>query len=121
MPPFGGRLLIGATGSAAVAMLPVYIGALRGAFTGTITVLMTHTATTFIPPHTVGLFADRVVTGTEPADWARENQETLAAEHDLMASCRPPPTRCPSSRRAPRRTCWPRRSRPRNSPWCSPR
>ncbi|MEW2294774.1 flavoprotein [Streptomyces sp. NPDC006743] len=81
---FGGRLLIGATGSAAVATLPVYINALRAGFTGTITVLMTHTAATFLPPHTVGLFADRVVTGTRPDDWGRENQATLAAGHDMM-------------------------------------
>lgn len=83
--PFGGRLLIGATGSAAVASLPMYINALRTTFTGTITVLMTHTATAFLSPHTVGLFADRVVTGTTPASWGRENQATLAAEHDMMA------------------------------------
>ncbi|MFF5500026.1 flavoprotein [Streptomyces aquilus] len=82
---FGGRLLIGASGSAAVAMLPAYLNTLRARFTGTVTVLMTHTAGTFLPPHTVGLFADRVVTGTTPAAWARENQATLAAEHDLMA------------------------------------
>ncbi|NUS80431.1 MAG: flavoprotein, partial [Streptomyces sp.] len=30
---FGGRLLIGATGSAAVATLPAYINALRATFT----------------------------------------------------------------------------------------
>jgi phosphopantothenoylcysteine decarboxylase len=48
--PFGGRLLIGATGSAAVASLPMYLTALRAAFTGTVTVLMTHTAATFLPP-----------------------------------------------------------------------
>ncbi|MBZ9645314.1 flavoprotein [Streptomyces sp. PSKA30] len=82
---FGGRLLIGATGSAAVATLPMYVNALRTTFTGTVTVLMTHTAATFLPPHTVALFADRVVTGTTPDDWARENQATLAAEHDMMA------------------------------------
>jgi phosphopantothenoylcysteine decarboxylase len=82
---FGGRLLIGATGSAAVASLPLYINTLRTTFTGTITVLMTHTATTFVPPHTVGLFADRVVTGTDPDRWSRENHATLAAEHDMMA------------------------------------
>ncbi|MEV7077920.1 flavoprotein [Streptomyces sp. NPDC093516] len=81
---FGGRLLIGATGSAAVATLPLYINTLRTAFTGTITVLMTHTAATFLPPHTVGLFADRVVTGTTPDNWGQENQGTLAAEHDMM-------------------------------------
>ncbi|PWI15788.1 flavoprotein [Streptomyces sp. Act143] len=82
---FGGRLLIGATGSAAVATLPAYINALRATFTGSVTVLMTHTAATFLPPHTVRLFADRVVTGTAPDDWARENHATLAAEHDMMA------------------------------------
>jgi hypothetical protein len=81
--PFGGRLLIGASGSAAVATLPLYIGALRTAFTGTITVLMTHTAATFLPAHTVALFADRVVTGDRPETWARDNQAALAAEHDL--------------------------------------
>jgi phosphopantothenoylcysteine synthetase/decarboxylase len=82
---FGGRLLIGTTGSAAIAALPMYISALRSTFTGTITVLMTHTAAGFIPAHTLALFADRVVTGTTPADWARENHATLAAEHDMMA------------------------------------
>ncbi|AWS40675.1 flavoprotein [Streptosporangium sp. 'caverna'] len=80
---FEGRLLIGATGSAAVAMLPMYIGALRSVFRGSITVLMTRTATTFLPAHTVGLFADRVVTGEEAATWPRENHATLAAGHDL--------------------------------------
>ncbi len=75
---FGGRLLIGASGSAAVAMLPAYINALRATFTGTVTVLMTHTAATFLPPHTVALFADRVVTGAEPGDWPRENHAALA-------------------------------------------
>ncbi|MFJ3672500.1 flavoprotein [Streptomyces sp. NPDC090106] len=82
---FGGRLLIGATGSAAVATLPAYVNALRATFTGTVTVLMTHTAATFLPPHTTRLFADRVVTGAAPDDWAQENHATLAAEHDLMA------------------------------------
>ncbi|GAA4577702.1 flavoprotein [Planotetraspora kaengkrachanensis] len=82
---FGGRLLIGATGSAAVASLPTYISALRTAFTGTVTVLMTHTAATFLPPHTVALFADRVVTGATAAAWPRDNHATLAAQHDLMA------------------------------------
>lgn len=81
---FDGRLLIGATGSAAVVALPIYLGALRSVFRGSITVLMTHTATTFLPAHTVGLFADRVVTGEQAGTWPRENHDTLAAEHDLM-------------------------------------
>ena len=80
---FEGRLLIGATGSAAVATLPMYLGALRTVLRGPITVLMTHTAATFLPAHTVGLFADRVVTGADPATWPAENHATLAAGHDL--------------------------------------
>lgn len=82
---FSGRLLIGATGSAAVAMLPVYLSALRSQFTGTVTVLMTHTATRFLPAHTAALFADQVVTGEPESTWARHNQVTLAAEHDMLA------------------------------------
>jgi hypothetical protein len=63
---FGGRLLIGASGSVAVAMLPTYISALRGRFTGSVSVLMTHTAKEFLPAHTAALFADRVITGEPP-------------------------------------------------------
>jgi phosphopantothenoylcysteine decarboxylase len=81
---FGGRLLIGATGSGAVAMLPMYISALRGQFTGTVTVLMTHTAATFLPAHTVALFADKVVTAESPASWPTDNHVSLAADHDLL-------------------------------------
>ncbi|TDD50235.1 flavoprotein [Nonomuraea terrae] len=81
--PFHGRLLIGATGSAAVATLPMYIGALRAVFQGTITVLMTHTASVFLPAHTAGLFADRVVTGESADTWPEANHATLAAGHDM--------------------------------------
>ncbi|MFI5615471.1 flavoprotein [Amycolatopsis sp. NPDC051903] len=80
---FEGRLLVGATGSAAVAALPAYLGALRSALRGPITVLMTPTAAKFLPAHTAGLFADRVVTGTDASTWPRENHTTLAAGHDL--------------------------------------
>jgi phosphopantothenoylcysteine decarboxylase len=66
-PAVEGRLLIGATGSGAVAFLPMYISALRSQFTGSISVLMTHTATAFLPPHTVSLFADHVLTAESPA------------------------------------------------------
>jgi phosphopantothenoylcysteine decarboxylase len=82
---FGGRLLIGATGSAAIALLPVYIPALRGNFTGSVSVLMTHTATEFLPPHTVALFADRVITGEPASTWPENNHAVLAAEHDMLA------------------------------------
>ncbi|MDX6259828.1 MAG: hypothetical protein QOH84_1516 [Kribbellaceae bacterium] len=82
---FGGRLLLGATGSGAVAMLPMYISALRSQFSGTITVLMTHTAATFLPAHTAALFADKVVTGESAASWPVDNHVSLAADHDLLA------------------------------------
>jgi phosphopantothenoylcysteine decarboxylase len=82
---FGGRLLIGATGAGAVALLPMYLSALRGRFDGTVTVFMTHTAAEFLPPHTVALFADRVVTGESAATWPRENHASLSAEHDMLA------------------------------------
>jgi phosphopantothenoylcysteine decarboxylase len=82
---FGGRLLVGASGSAAVAFLPVYISALRAGFSGTVSVLMTHTAAQFLPEHTVGLFADRVTTAESPSTWPTDNHATLAAEHDLLA------------------------------------
>jgi phosphopantothenoylcysteine decarboxylase len=82
---FGGRLLIGATGSAAVAMLPLYISALRGAFTGSVSVLMTRTAREFLPPHTAALFADRVITGEPASTWPENNHAVLAAEHDMLA------------------------------------
>jgi phosphopantothenoylcysteine decarboxylase len=82
---FGGRLLIGASGAAAVALLPLYISALRGSFTGTVSVLMTHTAQEFLPAHTVALFADRVMTGGPASTWPRDNHATLAAGHDMLA------------------------------------
>ena len=81
---FGGNLLIGASGSGAVAFLPMFLSALRAEFTGSVTVLMTHSATTFLPAATMGLFADRVVTGDDPATWARTNHVSLAEEHDLF-------------------------------------
>jgi phosphopantothenoylcysteine decarboxylase len=52
---FGGNLLIGASGSGAVAFLPMYLSALRAELTGSVTVLMTHTATTFLPAVDHGL------------------------------------------------------------------
>ncbi|MFI5712017.1 flavoprotein [Kribbella sp. NPDC051620] len=81
----GPRILIGASGSAAVMMLPLYLGALRAHLGGTYTVLMTHTAATFLPPDSVRLLAERVVSGEAPADWPADNHARLAAEHDILA------------------------------------
>jgi phosphopantothenoylcysteine decarboxylase len=82
---FGGRLLIGASGSAAVAFLPMYVSELRNQFTGSVSVLMTHTAREFLPAHTAALFADRVITGESASTWPEENHATLAAHHDMLA------------------------------------
>jgi phosphopantothenoylcysteine synthetase/decarboxylase len=82
--PRNPRVLVGATGSSAVSMLPTYLNALRERFGGTYTVLMTHTATTFIPPHTVRLSAERVVADESPADWPTDKPSRLAADHDIM-------------------------------------
>lgn len=79
-----GRVLIGASGSAAVALLPTYLSALRGIFDGTVTVLMTRTATTFLPASTVALFADKVVTGNDPLTWAHDNHSSLTADTDVF-------------------------------------
>jgi phosphopantothenoylcysteine decarboxylase len=75
---------VGACGSPAVMMLPMYLGELRATLGGTVTVLMTHTAATFLPPHTAGLLAERVVSGDDPADWPAENQARLVEEHDIL-------------------------------------
>ncbi|QSB13970.1 hypothetical protein JQS43_20885 [Natronosporangium hydrolyticum] len=78
------RVLVGATGSIAVSSLPSYLGALRERIGGSYTVLMTHTATQFIPPQTVGLAADRVVAGEATEDWPTDRPSRLAADHDLL-------------------------------------
>lgn len=75
---------MGATGSIAVSRLPGYLDAMRSAWGGSYTVVMTYTATTFIPPQTVGLAAERVVAGESPADWPTDRPSRLAADHDLV-------------------------------------
>ncbi|SER12244.1 flavoprotein [Actinokineospora terrae] len=77
------RILIGATGSIAVTTLPSYLAALRAHLGGTYTVLMTHTATAFLPAATVAIHADRVISGESPADWPTDKPSRLAADHDL--------------------------------------
>ncbi|RLK55058.1 flavoprotein [Actinokineospora cianjurensis] len=79
----GPRILVGATGSIAVTTLPTYLAALRAHLGGTCTVLMTHSATAFLPAATVAIHADRVISGESPADWPTDKPSRLAAEHDL--------------------------------------
>ncbi|MGL5866168.1 MAG: flavoprotein [Dermatophilaceae bacterium] len=78
------RILVGATGSIAVSSLPQYLDAMRAAFGGTYTVVMTHTATTFLPPHVAQLSAEHVVAGEQPADWPTDRPSRLAADHDAI-------------------------------------
>ncbi|MEU9292461.1 flavoprotein [Streptomyces sp. NPDC048266] len=82
----GKRILVGATGSIAVTRLPAYIEAMRRQIEGsTFTVLLTHTAASFISPESLALFAERVVSGESPADWPTDKPSRLAADHDILA------------------------------------
>ncbi|GAA1348361.1 flavoprotein [Saccharothrix algeriensis] len=82
--PTGPRVLVGATGSVAVTALPAYLTEMRSRLGGTYTVLMTHTATTFLPPTTVAIHAERVVSGESPEDWPTDKPSRLAAGHDVV-------------------------------------
>ncbi|MEV6247327.1 flavoprotein [Streptomyces sp. NPDC051742] len=82
----GKRILVGATGSIAVTRLPSYIETMRRQIAGsTFTVLLTHTAASFISPESLALFAERVVSGESPADWPTDKPSRLAADHDVLA------------------------------------
>jgi phosphopantothenoylcysteine synthetase/decarboxylase len=78
------RILVGATGSIAVSELPAYIRALRAAFGGSYTVVLTHTAEKFVHPPAIGLAAERVVHGEDPANWSTDRPSRLAGDHDLV-------------------------------------
>ncbi len=66
--------------------LPSYIEAMRRQIAGsTFTVLLTHTATSFLSPESLALFAERVVSGESPADWPTDKPSRLAADHDVLA------------------------------------
>ncbi|MET9297633.1 flavoprotein [Streptomyces sp. NPDC003077] len=78
------RILVGATGSVAVTSLPAYLNAMRGELGGTYTVLMTHTATDFLPAHVVQLSAERVISGESPHDWPTDKPSRLVADHDIL-------------------------------------
>ncbi|WP_424217543.1 flavoprotein (plasmid) [Streptomyces sp. BI20] len=83
--PAGKRILIGGTGSIAVGGLQPYVEAMRRALPGSVyTVLLTHTATSFLSPDAARLFAERVVSGESPADWPTDKPSRLAADHDIV-------------------------------------
>ncbi|MGH8966999.1 MAG: flavoprotein [Actinomycetes bacterium] len=78
------RVLVASTGSIATPELPAYLAAMRGRIGGAYTVLMTHSATMFLPPETVALFAERVVSGESPSHWPTEKPSRLVADHDIL-------------------------------------
>jgi phosphopantothenoylcysteine synthetase/decarboxylase len=78
------RLLVGATGSIAAQRLPAYLDALRGAFDGTFTVVMTHTASQFVSAPVLRLHAERVVHGDRPDDWDTDRPSRLVCDHDAL-------------------------------------
>jgi phosphopantothenoylcysteine decarboxylase len=78
------RLLVGASGAAAVAGLPAYLTALHSELDAQLTFVMTRSARQFLPEDTVALHAERVVTGEDPARWPTDNQAALALSHDAV-------------------------------------
>ncbi|MDE9549761.1 flavoprotein [Xenorhabdus bovienii] len=79
------RILIGATGSVDIVLLPRYLSAIKAAIDCTLTVLMTNSATTFLPAETIALYADRVISGEKTQDWPTDKPSRIVADHDLMA------------------------------------
>ncbi|KMJ47043.1 flavoprotein [Xenorhabdus khoisanae] len=85
IPQIKSRILIGATGSVDIALLPKYLSAIKATIDCTLTVLMTNSATTFLPASTVALYADRVISGESPHDWPTDKPSRIVADHDVMA------------------------------------
>ncbi|MDC9613505.1 flavoprotein [Xenorhabdus khoisanae] len=85
IPQIKPRILIGATGSVDITLLPKYLSAIKATIDCTLTVLMTNSATTFLPASTVALYADRVISGESPHDWPTDKPSRIVADHDVMA------------------------------------
>ncbi|MEQ1964149.1 flavoprotein [Xenorhabdus khoisanae] len=85
IPQIKPRILIGATGSVDITLLPKYLSAIKATIDCTLTVLMTNSATTFLPASTVALYADRVISGESPHDWSTDKPSRIVADHDVMA------------------------------------
>ncbi|AOM41240.1 flavoprotein [Xenorhabdus hominickii] len=83
--PIKPRILIGTTGSVDITLLPRYLSAIKATIDCTLTVLMTNSATTFLPAATMALYADRIISGENPQDWPTDKPSRIVADHDLMA------------------------------------
>lgn len=78
------KILIGASGSVDIMLLPKYLTAIKESMACHISVLLTPTATQFIPAHTLALYADRVITGTDANAWQMEKPSKIVNDHDML-------------------------------------
>lgn len=78
------RLLIGITGSLGVIAMPAYLLTLRQYFTE-IKIIMTHTATHFIPKETMEMFSEGIYTNEFPLSKANMSHVELARWASVLA------------------------------------
>lgn len=78
------RILVGASGAAAVITLPSYLITLRTKLDCRLTVVLSAAASRFLPARTVRLVADDVIDSTDPDAAFAANHVRLAADHDLI-------------------------------------
>ncbi|KDM89825.1 flavoprotein [Photobacterium galatheae] len=78
------RILIGASGSVDIMLLPRYLQVIKSAIDCELTVLMTPTAETFIPASSMALYCDRVIAGERPGDWPTDKPSRIVADHDVL-------------------------------------
>lgn len=79
------RILIGATGSVDITLLPACLKAIKSHIDCHLTVMMTPQATSFIPAETFRLFCDRTIVGDRPADWPTDKPSKIVNDHDILA------------------------------------
>ncbi|MEN4807100.1 flavoprotein [Pantoea agglomerans] len=79
------RILIGVSGSVDLVLLPNYLKSIKCKIDCKLTVIMTSQATSFIPPETINLFADRVISGDHPSNWSTDKPSKIVSDHDIMA------------------------------------
>lgn len=79
------RILIGATGSVDITLLPTYLKEIKRHIDCKLTVLMTPSSAKFIPAETIALFADNVICDESPANWPQNKPSKVVADNDIMA------------------------------------
>jgi len=79
------RILIGATASVDITLLPKILTTIKANIDCFLTVLMTPSALSFLPAETLALYADRVISGESPKDWPTDKPSKIVADHDILA------------------------------------